>query len=76
MWVNNSMKRFINIAMFFGDVRSCVSTMYDIFGTGRDIKKYLHRIVYPSDFPISISCTLNKRCTFPAGSSHAHTCNS
>ena len=47
-----------------------LSTMYDIFGTGRDIKKYLHRTVDPdrlfmySDFPISIICTLYKKCTF------------
>ena len=72
MWVNNSMKQFINIDMFFRDMRSCVSTMYDIFGTGQYIEKYFHRTVDPSDFLISISCTLNKKCTFPVGSSHAH----
>ena len=39
-------------------------TMYNIFGTGRDIKNYFHRNVDPSklfmysDFPISMLCTL------------------
>ena len=51
--------------------------MYNIFGTGRDIKKYLHRTVDPgrffiySDFPISILYTLYKKCTFVVGSSRA-----
>ena len=41
-----------------------VLTMYNISGTGGDIKKYLYRTVDPSklfmysDFPISILCTL------------------
>ena len=64
MWANNSMKRFSDTLTFSGDMWRYVLTMYNIFGTGRDIKKYLHRTVDPSklfmysDFPISMLCTL------------------
>ena len=48
MWANNSMKRFSDTLTFSGDMWRYVLTMYNIFGTGRDIKKHLHRTVDPS----------------------------
>ena len=58
------MKRFSDTLTFSGDMWRYVLTMYNIFGTGRGIKKYLHRTVDPSklfmysDFPISMLCSL------------------
>ena len=48
MWANNFMKRFSDTLTFSGDMWRYVLTMYNIFGTGRDIKKHLHRTVDPS----------------------------
>ena len=48
MWANNSMKRFSDTLTFSGVLWRYVLTMYNIFGTGRGIKKYLHRTVDPS----------------------------
>ena len=42
------MKRFSDTLAFSGDIWRYVLTMYNIFGTGKDIKKYLHRTVDPS----------------------------
>ena len=42
------MKRFSDTLTFSGDMWRYLLTMYNIFGTGRDIKKHLHRTVDPS----------------------------